>query len=203
MWAAWQSFQSFLREVCGLDLGDKLEEAAAAFQLVAENAGWWWPGTHVCYVSDRPTRLQVELVDGVNRLHSEDGPSIEWSDGYALWHLHGVAVPCHVVLKPESITIAEINAEKNAEVRRIMIERMGWTRYLSEAGARIIETRRDDIQATTESLMETTDGARVLVCACPSTARVYAMRVPREIASCQRAQQWLAGDRPIRIIGAS
>jgi len=33
----------------------------------------------------------------------------------------------------------QVNAEKNAEVRRIMIERMGTERYLHETGAQVVD----------------------------------------------------------------
>ena len=54
-----------------------------------------------------------------------------------------------------------------------------------------------------EVVKEVHDKTRVLVCACPSTAKVFVMNVPREIESCESAQNWLHGNRSVRVIGAS
>ena len=88
-------------------------------------------------VSDRPIVLKV---DDRNRPHCEDGPFCEWSDGSALYSWHGVRVPWDVIDRPESITVARIDREENAEVRRVMIERMGYERYTLESGAKAIHS---------------------------------------------------------------
>jgi hypothetical protein len=74
---------------------------------------------------------------------------------------------------------------------------------LAETHATVIDFGRNDIDGTKESLMKMKDGTLVLLCACPSTARAYANRVPREIQSREQAQRWLHGDRKIRVVGAS
>ena len=147
----------------------------------------------------------------------------EASEEINLWYVDGVLCDEQIVLQPETQTIAQIDAEPNAEVRRVRIERFGWPRYLREAGAVVIDVRDNDIDATKESLMEVNyktetwkfnsetsevvkevhDKTRVLVCACPSTAKVFVMNVPREIESCESAQNWLHGNRSVRVIGAS
>jgi hypothetical protein len=58
-----------------------------------------------------------------------------YPDGFAIWAWHGLRVAQAVIEKPESITIAQIDAEKNAEVRRVLTERFGAARYLLESGA--------------------------------------------------------------------
>jgi len=47
-------------------------------------------------------------------------------------------VPAFVVVRPDWITIKHIRDEDNAEVRRVMIERMGWERFCSEAKLKLI-----------------------------------------------------------------
>jgi hypothetical protein len=168
----------------------------------AFEAGLWrliWTKECVFWVA-KPS-VSVERVRGFDRPHREDGPALA-SDIENLYFLHGVMVPAHVVLAPSTITHEEITHEGNAEVRRIMIERVGWPRYLAESGAEPIDTRENEIEnCNSEALFQASDGSRVLVCRCPSTARVYAMRVPREMSTCEQAQAWLAGSRPIRLVG--
>jgi hypothetical protein len=108
-----------------------------------------------------------------------------------------------VVLRPETQTAGQIRRERNAETKRIRIERFGWGCYLAEVGAVVIDRRRNDIEATRETLFRTPDRAKILVCACPSTARVYALAVPRDVRTCERAQAWLSSGLSGRIINGA
>ncbi len=95
-----------------------------------------------CMVSDRPTVL---LVDAENRPHCADGPFCRWSDGTSLYAIHGTYVPQFVVEHPESITVSDIEAEQNAEVRRVMIERYGLSRYVRDAKFDVLDADTDPL----------------------------------------------------------
>ena len=153
-----------------------------------------------CLVSQRATKRQM---DDRGVLHCEDGPATSWACGTRRHYIHGVLVPESVVLAPQRQTIKEIENESSAEVRRVRIERYGWARYLKETKAKIVHTSRNDVDGTQEAVMEIRDHQRVLVCACPSTAKVFAMRIPHEIETCAAAQTWLRGQVPQRCLGAS
>src|SRR6185369_9737761 len=105
------------------------------YEAAAIHGGPRFMHAKFCIVSDRPT---VIAKDDNNRPHREDGPFIAWRDGWALYGSHGVRVPAHVIDAPASITVAEIEAEANAEVRRVMIERYGAARYLLDSGAKAV-----------------------------------------------------------------
>jgi hypothetical protein len=51
-----------------------------------------------------------------------------------------VLVPELVVMSPGLITIEHITRETNAEVRRKMLERYGWARYITGCGAQIVDS---------------------------------------------------------------
>lgn len=51
---------------------------------------------------------------------------------------HGVVVPDWVVRDPASITPELIDAERNTEVRRVMVERFGVERLMRESGGEVI-----------------------------------------------------------------
>jgi len=53
-----------------------------------------------------------------------------------------VTIPERIILQPETIAAGEITAERNAEVRRVMLERYGQARYIRESGAQVVH--RDD-----------------------------------------------------------
>ena len=87
-------------------------------------------------------------------------------------------------------------------MKRIRIERFGWSEYLRATKAKVIEHVHNEVSQTDESLMECEIG-RVLVCACPSTARVYPLEVPPDCPSVEQAHNFLSGGRARRIIGAT
>ena len=87
---------------------------------------------------------EILRKDDRNRPHCDDGPSHRWRDGWSLYHVHGVRVPEYVVMRPEQITVALIDAEQNAEIRRVMLDRFGPDRYVKESGAAVIDSCTSD-----------------------------------------------------------
>lgn len=193
-WLTWQAYESFFDVICGLE-HDKLAEARS-YRLAQENAWHWWPHSEFVIVSDRP--CEIHVIDGA--MHNEDGPSLAFRDGWKLWHINGITVDEQIVMRPETQTVAQIRAEKNADVKSIRIRRFGWVRYLKESGASLVDSRRNDIDGTHEALYRTEEGDTQLVAVCP-TGRVFAMGVPPQINDCVSAQKWLAGDDSFRSIG--
>jgi len=152
-------------------------------------AGCWllhWTDDTLYWIA-KPT---VHKLDNPRRLHNESAAALE-SDIEHLYFIHGVMVPAFVVLRPDWITLDHITREENQEVRRIMIERYGWIRYLADSNAKIVHKRKNEIDNQFEQLYEI-DGGRVLVVSDPSTARIYSLRVPRDVKSCEDAQRWLS-----------
>jgi len=98
-------------------------------------AGCWylyWTADTLYWVA-KPT-LHKDPTPNTRRLHCETGPAVE-SDIEHLYFWRGVLVPSFVVVTPERITLAHIQTEANAEVRRVMLDRFGFDRYLSKSGA--------------------------------------------------------------------
>lgn len=144
-----------------------------------------------CIISDRP---RVMKVDDFDRPHCDDGPFCAWSDGFALYAIHGVRVPRYVVESPEKITVEKIKAEANQEVRRIMIERFGPGRYIKATGARLIDMDyRNVIGGGPRALYELDDQSRWMVCTDGSTKRVYHLPVPQEAKTCSEAHSMICG----------
>jgi len=107
---------------------------------VARSAGWWWAFRDAVILTERPLVLHR---DPRGRLHCETGPAIAYADGFGVWAWHGVRVARDVIeTTADAITIGRVLEERNAEVRRVLIERMGHERYLTRAGAKPVG--RDD-----------------------------------------------------------
>jgi len=110
---------------------------------LAKSAGWTVCFWDWVFVSKRPS-APVQR-DDQNRLHCLNGPAIGYEDGFGVYAVHGVRVPRYVILEPTSITLDGIRAEQNAEVRRVMIDRYGPSRYLIDSGATLIDSSLDGL----------------------------------------------------------
>lgn len=106
-----------------------------AYAAMSETGCYQWMNKDFCLSCARPVTL---LRDDRGRLHSDAGMAIAWPDGWGLWMIHGVRVTEQIVMNPETLTVAQIQGENNAEVRRVMIERFGADRYITERGMRPI-----------------------------------------------------------------
>jgi hypothetical protein len=78
----------------------------------------YWAKDTLYWVA-KPT---VHCEPGTQRLHHDTRAALE-SDIVNLYFWHGVIVPPFVILRPDLITIAHIDQETNAEIRRVLIER--------------------------------------------------------------------------------
>lgn len=142
----WAACMSFLREVGDLTLRGELSQRALAYEQMAELAAWWYPHPDFLMVSERPGEIHRELADrhrprglGSHRLHRIEGPAICWRDGWTMHMVHGRRVPGWIVEHPERITVAAIDETPNAEVRRVMLERYGWARYMQDSNAAVVD----------------------------------------------------------------
>lgn len=117
---------------------------------------------------------------------SLQGASLRW---------RGVRVDARIAFRPEELTAREALSEKNAERRRVIIERMGYLRFARESGARKLDQDRD-AGGERQLLAIELPGDEPLVglsCRCPSTGRHYFLRVPPTMKSCHQAAAWMAG----------
>jgi hypothetical protein len=117
---------------------------------------------------------------------SMEGARLRW---------HGVPIDERIAFRPETITTTEILAEKNAELRRVLLERMGYEAFLDKAEAETLDSDRDP-GGERRLLRVQMEGDEALVCVsviCPSTGRQYVIRVPPTMRSCRQAVAWIAG----------
>jgi hypothetical protein len=160
---------------------------------VARSAGWWWPYANVAILTDRPDELHR---DNVGRLHAAETPALRYSDGFALHAWRGMPIPSDLVHRLAHLTHAQIAGERNAELRRVMLEHFGYERYLREAGARRLGTDAcgvlwqlsfsDDEPLTMVEVINSTpepDG----------TSRVYWLRVPPTTRTPRAGVAWTFG----------
>jgi len=171
----------------------------AGLIATGRECGWWWPFKNLVVITDRPLVLHR---DERTRLHCEDGPAIAYRDGFGIYAWHGVRVNAHVITKPETITLAEIDKTENIEVRRVMVERYGVGRYLGEIGAKVVDMDALKLEGSACRILlrEPKSGDQWLEGTDGSTARVYFMNVPREVQTCREAHNAIAGFDETRLI---
>jgi len=92
-WVGWEGFWlgisscDFLMNFCGLKLSKDITERAEAYRKVCESVNYIWPNRNFVIVCARPTKINR---DQAGRLHSLIEKSIEYPDGWGLYHIHGV-----------------------------------------------------------------------------------------------------------------
>lgn len=162
--------------------------------LEALEAGLWAidPGRHEIHCIARP---EIHHRDGL--LHRENGPALkQWETGVEAFYWRGVNVPAYVICSPEEITVRKIKAERNAEIRRVMIERYGYARFMKDSGARKIAEDKHGIlwQNSIDSLtmVEVVNGTQEP----DGTYKHYWLRVPPHMLTPTEAVAWTYGLRP-------
>lgn len=145
------------------------------------------------------TLPSVVNVDENNRLHSATGPAFVWLKDVRDFYWHGVHVEPYVVETPERITVADIEAEPNAEVRRTKIERFGQARYLVAASAQ--EIHRDDFGTLYRKEIPGNEPLVMVkvVNATPEpdgSFKDYFLRVPPGMQTAREAVAWTFGKAP-------
>jgi hypothetical protein len=187
----WIAFYKFAEEVLGVKY--EKEEDLELWSQIAQSCGWWWPYKDVCIISERPKEVNWETTRAQPRLHKDDGPAINFRDGYSVWCLEGMLLDKKIVETPHELTIEEIDKEENVERRRVMLERYGIERYLKESGTEFVcqdrfgklyrrEFNNDEdlvVVRVTNSTPEP-DG----------TIKDYFLRVPSEMKTPQEAVAW-------------
>jgi hypothetical protein len=107
----------------------------------------------------------------------------------------GVPIDERVAFHPETISVSEVLNETNSEVRRVLLERMGYEKFLNQAGAQTLDSDRDP-GGERRLLRVPMQDDEPLVCLavyCPSTGRQYMLRVPPATGTCRQAAAWIAG----------
>jgi len=199
-WQARSNFYPHLIEICRELCGDE------AWESEEKHAFNEWldfdrsagsiavlPIETICLICDVPKSI---AFDDQRRLHNTTGPALVYPDETELYFWHATPIPAWIVNQPELITVEKIYGEKNIEIRRIMIEQYGESKYLLETGATVVSEdecgilyRKDldfDDPIVMVKVLNSTlepDGER----------RTYFLRVPPEVRSAREAVAWTFG----------
>lgn len=147
----------------------------------------------------KPVKL---MVDDNLRLHSTEGPCVEWEDGWCQYLVHGRHVPESLYTSP--ITRDQFLKEKNADVRGAMYEILGSKGVMDLLNTEIVESKSFvhadgyveelELIRTIDTFPEIDNQKFVWVKqSCPSTSTTYYIGCPPHITDLVEAKKMLDG----------
>jgi len=174
----------------GINLSQKAQEILRSQKLLFEHCGWIFPFEKICAVCDRPRHLRF---DSQNRLHAEAEPAIEFADGWNFYFYHGVRLPeKYGKFHPNQWQSQWLLAEENAELRRVLIQGIGYDRICQELEAKQIDSWQEYALLQIDNPRE--EPICLLKMTCPSTGFIHALRVPPNLTSAREAIGWVNWD---------
>jgi hypothetical protein len=116
------------------------EQGVAALPFLTEIASCFALGLFAAASLRRGDAVRTFLIErprlryvGEGRLHADDEPAAVWPDGRERWYWDEVAVPSELAERRNELTAESITAITNQEVRRVVLDRVGWDRFLETA----------------------------------------------------------------------
>ncbi|BAU09815.1 unknown protein [Leptolyngbya sp. NIES-3755] len=159
-----------------------------ALQEVLQTCGWIIAIKDRCIVCDRPLQFNF---DQDYRFHAEGKPAIQYADGFKFYAYHGVGLPEHYgICTPREWKAQWLTTERNAEVRRVLIQEIGYDRICQELQSTVIDSWREYslVQCATAFGYEP---FVFLKMTCPSTQYVHVIPVPPTMESARAAIRWV------------
>lgn len=147
----------------------------------------------VCFVVEPSTSCHL---DSFNRPHYEKGPAITFNDGYSLYCLDGLLVEKELVEDPHWLNAERIYAEKNQEMRSLLLKRYGVENFICDSGARSVS--EDAFGELYEAVLPGEQPIKFVkvVNSTPEPDGVYKdyfLRVPPWVNSAHEAVAWTFG----------
>lgn len=174
------------RDILGLDLGEKKEDFALIYDNIDSQVVVWM-NTDFCLASERPVVLKL---DEEGRMHGEDGPAIQWSDGYGQYFWHGTAIPKEWIENRHNLDPTIALTHEQIEQRRAAAEIIGWRKVLEKLSPRVVDKDSDPmIGELLEVDLPDSPGSRFLRVLC-GTGREFVLSVPRDMKTALEANAW-------------
>ncbi|MEH2116186.1 DUF6745 domain-containing protein [Nostoc sp.] len=108
------------------------------FQNLIKYCGWIFPFEKLCLICDYPLEF---LYDSTYRPHAEGEPTIKIANGCYVYAYHGVLLPeKYGRVYPQDWQISWFLEEQNVELRRVLIQEIGYERIAEELQATVIDS---------------------------------------------------------------
>jgi hypothetical protein len=164
--------------------------AGLAFLWIVESANW---RQRSCIAVPRPA---LYLENG--QLHRNNGPAVEWHNGTSYWFREGLYIPRRVAARTsERARLQVLVRHANLEERRLLLDRIGYERFLDIAGATLHQ--QDDYGKLWRTTLPVDGEALTVVEVVNATAvhdgtrRRHFLRVPPATRTAREAVAWTFG----------
>jgi len=188
--SSWLSFYDYFLNGCHLACIEPLRPLID----LAHHCGWWIPYQQLCILQHRHCELHRD-ADG--RLHNPFGMAVKYRDGWGVYAWHGTHIPLEqawIIEESNRLDSRAIDAEDNAELRRVMLEIFGHDRYLIESGLQPTDSS-DYGELFRKSLSDDEDLVMVRVTDATHPDHRYMLRVPPSCRTAHEAVAWSFGMR--------
>ncbi len=189
LWSSWFTYYDFMRSINVRGFTPKFDILQKITDL-----GLIYPLDNICIVSEKP--IEIHMRNGV--LHNEKSASVVYADGTKVWSLNGVRVSQEIVeTQAENLDAHLLLKERNAEVRREIVRKIGIERICVDLSAECID--RYDVYELL--LLDISDNRKrpYLKMRNPSIGIYHIEGVAPEIKTVAEALKWRnqSEDKPI------
>ena len=157
-------------------------------------SSWILPFEKTCLVCARPSKI---LLNSQQQLHAEAESAIEFADGWLKkYYYHGVLLPeKYGKVHPNKWQSEWLLSEKNAHLRRMLIQKIGYSQICEELSSVILDSWQEyellKIEENINSNEIDIEPIVLLKMVCPSTNKIHVLRVPPKLTSAREAIQWV------------
>lgn len=145
----------------------------------------------LCLIVRRPISV---IKNKSGQLHNPNGKAVEFRDKWGIYCLNGVRMEEKYILTPaEKINIEEVVKEKNTEIRRELIRKIGIERFIQKAKAKVLD-KQGDYEVISIKLSEEIPDARYLKMKNPSIGVFHVEGIELECDTVEKALNWRAGN---------
>ena len=146
----WIAYYKYF-EKYGLLSSDKNFKIFDIWYDLACSCGWCYTFKNIVFVCEKPITLNLNER---GQLHKDNQMALEYTDGEGLYMLNGIRVPKWLILnKAEDIDVSKVFEEKNIDVQREIIRKIGAEKVLKKSGAKEISIYTDSRTSLTYKLM--------------------------------------------------
>lgn len=161
------------------------------------------PLHNVCILVQKPILLSL---NSDNKLHNTDGPSIEWSDGFSYYHVHGQEVHWEWVEHKDILSPKYIfSHDRSKKEIEILTEIIGWNKIVEKqikkgkTYSKVIDTNPDpEIGQLIKVRLGKGFRRNFLRCRCGTGREVY-LPVPSNVKTALEANAWTY-DIPVKTL---
>ncbi len=187
--ASWLGFYQFFQKEVGLDFCDELDYLIDL--ATKAKCGWWLPFENYCFCSEKPEAIHLNEA---NQLHKDGDMALKYSDGFGIYSLNGVKVSKKIAVTPAmELDAKKALLEKNVEIRRELIRKIGIERVLEQNDHEVVDTWDDYELLLLDVGLESGEKAKYLKMKNPSIGTYHVEGVHPECISCKSALNWRNG----------